>query len=261
MVLVVLVACALFASAIATHDPYSFSTRERLVGPGGGHWFGTDDFGRDVFSRTIHGARASLSVGALVVVFSTIVGVSIGMASGYFGGWVDTVAQRVIDMLMAFPAVVLALAIVAVRGQTTTNVVIALAVVQTPGMVRVVRSNVLSLKARTYIEASRSIGATHGRIMARHLLPNITASIIVVATAGLGQAILAEASLSFLGLGPPPPRPTWGGMLSGSARSYAAEAPWLVIFPGLALSLAVFSFNLLGDGLRDLLDPRLRGSR
>lgn len=257
--LVVLIGVALAAPLVATHDPYSFAAADRLQGPSAEHYFGTDEFGRDLFSRVIYGARVSLKVGFIAVLFSTIAGSTLGIASGYIGGWFDTIVQRLVDMLMAFPAVVLALAIVAARGQGVTNVIIALAVVQTPGLVRVVRSNVLTLKERPFIEASRVIGATPTRIMAVHLLPNVTPSIIVLATAGLGGAILAEATLSFLGLGTPPPQPSWGGMLSGSARRYATQAPWLVIFPGIALSLAIYSFNLLGDGLRDLLDPRLRG--
>lgn len=257
--LLVLIAVALAASLVATHDPYSFAAPERLQGPSADHFFGTDEFGRDLFSRVIYGAQVSLKVGFITVLFSTVVGSAIGIASGYFGGWLDAVIQRLVDMLMAFPAVVLALAIVAARGQGVTNVIIALAVVQTPGLIRVVRSNVLTLKERPFIEASRVIGATPARIMAVHLLPNVTPSIIVLATAGLGGAILAEATLSFLGLGTPPPQPSWGGMLSGSARRYATDAPWLVIFPGIALSLSIYSFNLLGDGLRDMLDPRLRG--
>lgn len=257
--LLVLIAVALAASLVATHDPYSFAAPERLQGPSADHYFGTDEFGRDLFSRVIYGAQVSLKVGFITVLFSTIVGSAIGIASGYFGGWLDAVIQRLVDMLMAFPAVVLALAIVAARGQGVTNVIIALAVVQTPGLIRVVRSNVLTLKERPFIEASRVIGATPARIMVVHLLPNVTPSIIVLATAGLGGAILAEATLSFLGLGTPPPQPSWGGMLSGSARRYATDAPWLVIFPGIALSLSIYSFNLLGDGLRDMLDPRLRG--
>lgn len=257
--LLVLIAVALAASLVATHDPYSFAAPERLQGPSADHYFGTDEFGRDLFSRVIFGAQVSLKVGFITVLFSTIVGSAIGIASGYFGGWLDAVIQRLVDMLMAFPAVVLALAIVAARGQGVTNVIIALAVVQTPGLIRVVRSNVLTLKERPFIEASRVIGATPARIMVVHLLPNVTPSIIVLATAGLGGAILAEATLSFLGLGTPPPQPSWGGMLSGSARRYATDAPWLVIFPGIALSLSIYSFNLLGDGLRDMLDPRLRG--
>lgn len=257
--LALLIAVALAAPVVATHDPFSFAAPERLQGPSASHYFGTDEFGRDLFSRVVYGARVSLKVGFIAVLFSTVVGSALGVASGYAGGWFDAVVQRVIDMLMAFPTVVLALAIVAARGQGVTNVIIALAVVQTPGLVRVVRSNVLGLKERPFIEASRVLGATPGRIMVFHLLPNVAPSIIVLATAGLGGAILAEATLSFLGLGTPPPQPSWGGMLSGSARRYATDAPWLVIFPGIALSLSIYSFNLLGDGLRDMLDPRLRG--
>ncbi len=257
--LIILIAMALLASVVATHDPYSFNAPERLKGPSADHYFGTDEFGRDLFSRVIYGAQVSLKVGFIAVLFSTILGSALGIASGYIGGWFDNIVQRIVDMLMAFPTIVLALAIVAARGQGVTNVIIALAVVQTPGLIRVVRSNVLTLKERPFIEASRVLGATPGRIMAVHLLPNVAPSIIVLATAGLGGAILAEATLSFLGLGTPPPQPSWGGMLSGSARRYATDAPWLVIFPGIALSLSIYSFNLLGDGLRDLLDPRLRG--
>jgi peptide/nickel transport system permease protein len=259
LTLIVLIFVALAAPLVATHDPYSFAAPDRLQGPSAKHYFGTDEFGRDLFSRVIYGARVSLKVGFIAVLFSTIAGSVLGIASGYIGGWFDTIVQRAVDMLMAFPAVVLALAIVAARGQGVTNVIIALAVVQTPGLVRVVRSNVLALKERPFIEASKVIGASPSRIMTVHLLPNVAPSIIVLATAGLGGAILAEATLSFLGLGTPPPQPSWGGMLSGSARRFATQAPWLVIFPGIALSLAIYSFNLLGDGLRDVLDPRLRG--
>ncbi len=257
--LIILIVVALAAPVVATHDPYSFNAPERLQGPSADHYFGTDEFGRDLFSRVIYGAQVSLKVGFIAVLFSTIIGSALGIASGYIGGWFDNVLLRIVDMLMAFPTIVLALAIVAARGQGVTNVIIALAVVQTPGLIRVVRSNVLTLKERPFIEASRVIGAKPRRIMAVHLFPNVAPSIIVLATAGLGGAILAEATLSFLGLGTPPPQPSWGGMLSGSARRYATDAPWLVIFPGIALSLSIYSFNLLGDGLRDLLDPRLRG--
>lgn len=261
LILISVVIIAIGADFIATHDPYSFAAADRLQGPSTDHFFGTDEFGRDVFSRVVHGSRVSLQVGLLAVAISTVVGTTIGIASGYFGGWFDSVTQRLVDMIMSFPAIVLALAIVAARGQGTENIVTALAVVQTPGLIRVVRANILTLKQRPFIEAGRVIGAHPTRIMAVHLLPNVASTIIVLATGGLGGAILAEATLSFLGLGTPPPEPSWGGMLSGSARRFATDAPWLVIFPGLALSLTIFSFNLFGDGLRDILDPRMRGAR
>ncbi len=258
--LIILIAMALLASVVATHDPYSFNAPERLKGPSADHYFGTDEFGRDLFSRVIYGAQVSLKVGFIAVLFSTILGSALGIASGYIGGWFDNIVQRIVDMLMAFPTIVLALAIVAARGQGVTNVIIALAVVQTPGLIRVVRSNVLTLKERPFVEASaRGRRKPRFESWREHLLPKRRTAIIVLATAGLGGAILAEATLSFLGLGTPPPQPSWGGMLSGSARRYATDAPWLVIFPGIALSLSIYSFNLLGDGLRDLLDPRLRG--
>jgi peptide/nickel transport system permease protein len=260
-ILILVVIVAVGADFIATHDPYSFSAADRLKGPSADHFFGTDEFGRDVFSRVVYGSRVSLLVGLLAVAASTVVGTVMGIASGFFGGWFDSLTQRLVDMIMSFPAIVLALAIVAARGQGTENIVAALAVVQTPGLIRVVRANILTLKQRPFIEAARVIGANPARIMAVHLLPNVASPIIILATAGLGYAILAEATLSFLGLGTPPPEPSWGGMLSGSARSFATDAPWLVIFPGLALSLTIFSFNLFGDGLRDILDPRMRGAR
>lgn len=252
-------AVAIFADQLAPHDPFTFAPKERLKGPSSAHWFGTDEFGRDVLSRVIFGTRISMKVGFLTVLSTVCVGSTIGVVSGYFGGWVDTIIQRFIDMLMAFPAIVLALAIVAARGQGTGNVIIALAVVGTPGVSRVVRANVLSLKGRTFVEAAQVVGASPVRIMAQHLLPNTFPAIIILATAGLGGAILAEATLSFLGLGTPPPNPSWGAMLSGNTRTYMLVAPWLVIFPGLILTMAIYSFNFLGDGLRDSLDPKLRG--
>jgi peptide/nickel transport system permease protein len=261
IVLIVMLGMAIFSPLVATHDPYSFSPSERLAAPSPSHWLGTDDFGRDLYSRIVFGARTSLGIGFGVVIVATIVGVAIAIASGYLGGWFDAIVQRFVDMFMALPAVVLALALVAALGQSIQNVMIALTIAITPNFVRVVRSNVLSLKERQFIEASRCVGASHTRIMLRHILPNTAATIIVLATVSLGGVIIAESSLSFLGLGTPQPRPSWGAMLSGSARTYGPQAPWMVIFPGLALSLAVFAFNLLGDGLRDILDPRLRGSR
>lgn len=260
-IIVMFLVVAVFAEAIAPYDPYTFQPKLRLLGPSSDHWLGTDEFGRDVFSRIVYGARISMTVGFLTVLSTTIAGSTIGVVSGYFGGWIDMLIQRFVDMFDSFPAIVLALAIVAARGQGTENVIIALAVVGTPPLSRVVRANVLSLKNRTFVEAARVLGASPLRIMLRHLLPNVVPTIIVLATAGLGGAILAEATLSFLGLGTPPPNPSWGAMLSGNARTYMLVAPWLVIVPGLALTMTIYSFNFLGDGLRDVLDPRLRGGK
>src|SRR5690606_38490427 len=195
------------------------------------------------------------------VVLSTAIGLVLGVVSAYRSGWTDLVIQRIIDMLMAFPAVILALAIVSVFGQSVQNLVIALVIVQTPNVTRVVRSTALTIRERVYIDAARSIGASDARIIFRHVTPNTVPIVIVVASASVGNAVLAEASLSFLGLGIAPPAPSLGGMLSGSARRFGEQAPWLVIFPGLALSAFVFSANFLGDALRDVLDPRLRNTR
>jgi peptide/nickel transport system permease protein len=252
---------ALLAPLVATHDPLDLNVVNRLQAPSAAALFGTDEFGRDVFSRTVYGLRVAIRVAVVAVLISTVAGAILGTVSGLYGGWVDLVMQRVVDMFMAFPAIVLALAIVAVFGQRESNITLALALVQTPNAVRVVRSAVLSLRERMFVEAARSVGATNARIIARHLFPNTAPVLIIIATASLGNAVLAEASLSFLGVGIPAPNPSLGSMLSGSARKFATQAPWLVIFPGLVLSLAVFSANFLGDGLRDVLDPRLRGSR
>jgi peptide/nickel transport system permease protein len=252
---------ALFAPLIAPYDPLALNLADRLQGPSLRHPFGTDEFGRDVFSRALYGLRVAARVSFLAVGFSTLIGAVLGTASGLYGGWIDLVLQRVVDMFMSFPTIVLALAIVAVFGPRESNITIALIVVQTPSAIRVVRSAVLSLRERVFVEAARSLGAGDLRLIARHLLPNTVPVLIIIGTAALGNAVLAEASLSFLGVGIPAPQPSLGSMLSGSARKFATQAPWLIIFPGLVLSLVVFSANFLGDGLRDMLDPRLRGSR
>jgi peptide/nickel transport system permease protein len=257
-VVVILVLLAIFAPVVASEDPYTISGRDRLEGPGPQHFFGTDDLGRDVFSRVIYGSRISIQVGIIAVAISTVLGTMIGLFSGYVGGATDLVVQRIVDALMALPLLIFALAIVAALGPSITNVMVALGIAISPGLSRVVRGSVMSVRQNLYVEAARSIGASDVRIVMRHVLPNVLAPIIVLATAGLGGAILAEGSLSFLGLGTPPPTPSWGGMLSGSSRIYMERAPWLAIFPGLALTLAVLGFNTLGDALRDYLDPRLR---
>lgn len=254
-----LVLAALFAPFLAPYDPYEIRALEIFVPPGHKFWLGTDDFGRDVFSRIIYGARISLYVGLLSVGLGTTMGALIGLISGYWGGTIDDVLQRVMDSLLAFPSLILALAIVAALGQSTTNVIIAVAITTIPSSARVIRASVLSVRTHLYVEAGRALGAPETRLLFAHILPNCFAPYIVLATTALGNAILAEAALSFLGLGTPPPEPSWGTMLSGGAQSYVWQAPWMAIFPGVAISLAVYGFNLFGDALRDLLDPRLKG--
>ncbi len=258
-IILVMVFTAVFADYIARYDPYQIRTDKLFAPPGPEFWLGTDDFGRDLFSRIVYGSRISLYVGILAVLFGTTNGALWGLISGYFGGRTDFIIQRVMDALMAFPTLVLALAIVAALGQSTTNVIIAVGIVLTPTANRVIRSVVLSIKQNVYIEAARAIGASELRVMFLHVLPNCVAPYIILATTALGTAILAEASLSFLGLGTPPPEPAWGSMLSGAAQRYIRQAPWMAIYPGIAISLAVFAFNMFGDALRDVLDPRLRG--
>lgn len=260
--LILMVLAAFLAGAVAPYDPIQPSAR-LLQGPTAAHLLGTDHLGRDMLSRILYGARPSLYTATFVVLLSIALGAAIGLASGYVGGFFDTATQRVVDALMGFPALILTLAVVSALGQrvnygVSISVATALIVVSVPGIVRVVRSVTLSQRASQYVEAARVIGCKDARIVLRHILPNLMAPIIVVASVQLGAVILAESSLSFLGYGTPPPTPTWGGMLSSSATRFMQQDPWLAIFPGLALCLAVLSFNLFGDGLRDFLDPRLR---
>lgn len=258
LVIIVIVFAAIFAPWITPADPISTS-RDTFQGPSWGHIMGTDDLGRDLFTRVVYGARISLYVGLLSVVFGTFTGSAIGLMSGFLGGWFDMVAQRVVDAILAFPGIVLAMALVSVLGTSTTNAMLAIAVVIIPFQSRVIRGAVLSIKQNVYVEAAQSLGATNLRIMARHVLPNVVAPILILISSSLGNAILIEAGLSFLGLSTQPPDPSWGLMLSGTGRRYMEQAPWLAIFPGIAISLTVLSFNLLGDVVRDVLDPRLRG--
>lgn len=256
--ILMLVITAVFAPLIATQDRFALSSKERRVAPSAQHYFGTDELGRDIFSRIVYGARISLQVGFISVGLGVTFGSLIGLAGAYFGGAIDFFLQRLVDALFAFPTIILALTIVAVLGSSTTNVVIAVGIVSIPRIARVVRSAALAIMAQPYIEAARSMGSNHSRIIIQHILPNVMAPIIVVATAGFGGAILSEAALSFLGVGTPPPNPSWGIMLSGAAQQFIRVAPWMAIFPGIAISLAVFGFNLFGDALRDAFDPRLR---
>jgi ABC-type dipeptide/oligopeptide/nickel transport system permease subunit len=255
-----LVLTAVLAPVIAVYDPIAISI-DSFQKPSLDHFFGTDDLGRDLFSRIVHGARISLYVGFLAVALGSFGGALVGLISGFAGGWVDMVIQRVVDAVLAFPGIVLAMALVAVLGTSTTNALIAISIVIIPFQSRVVRGAVLSVKQNVYIEAARTLGATPQRIMFRHVLPNVVAPILILVSASLGNAILIEAGLSFLGLSTQPPNPSWGLMLSGTGRRYMEEAPWLAIFPGLAIAITVLAFNLLGDVVRDVLDPRLRGSR
>jgi peptide/nickel transport system permease protein len=258
-IMTLFVLAALFADLICRFSPLSVDSAHALAHPDWRHWMGTDSFGRDVWSRIVHGARISLAVGIGSTALGASIGVMVGLASGYLSGWVDLVFQRVTDILQALPLLVLALVMTAALGPSLPNVIIAIAIPLIPIVARVIRANTLALREQPFVEAAKSIGMSETRIALRHVLPNTLAPLIVLATAQLGSTILTEASLSFLGLGIPEPYPSWGRMLSESAAEYVRTAPWLVIFPGIAISLAVFGTNLFGDALRDILDPRQRG--
>jgi peptide/nickel transport system permease protein len=259
IIMTLFVLTAIFANVLARFDPLTVDAAHALARPSAAHWMGTDSFGRDVFSRIIHGARISLAVGIGSTALGASIGVIVGLTSGYLSGWVDLVFQRVSDILQALPLLVLALVMTAALGPSLPNVIIAIAIPLIPTVARVIRANTLALREQPFVEAAKSIGMSEVRIALRHVLPNTLAPLIVLATAQLGSTILTEASLSFLGLGIPEPYPSWGRMLSESAAEYVRTAPWLVIFPGIAISLAVFGTNLFGDALRDILDPRQRG--
>jgi peptide/nickel transport system permease protein len=261
LVIVLMVCAAIAAPLIAPQDPAHINTRAAFQSPSAAHWFGTDNYGRDMFSRIIYGSRVALEVGILGTLLGVGGGSLIGLICGYFGGRLDMVLMRVVDAVQAFPGLILAMAIVGVVGPSLTMAFIAIAVTLIARPARVVRGSVLSAKATSWVESARLVGASDSRIMFRHILPNVFAPIIVLASLTLGIAILVEASLSFLGLGVQPPTPAWGSMLSGAGANYFSTYPLLAIFPGVAISLAVFAFNLFGDGLRDVLDPRLRGAR
>jgi peptide/nickel transport system permease protein len=254
------VLAAVIGPAIAGVDPAFQNLPLRLEGPSLAHWFGLDELGRDILARLLAGARISLFVGTVVVGISATVGTVLGSIAGYYGGIVDDVVSRISDILMAFPGLLLAIAVVAVLGPNLTNVVLALALIGWVGYARVVRSQVLRVRELEYVQAARALGAATPRILAKHIVPATLPALIVQATLGMGGAILAEASLSFLGLGVQPPTPSWGTMLN-YGRSHLLDAPHLTIVPGLAIALLVLGFNFLGDGLRDLLDPTMSESR
>lgn len=257
-IMAVYVFAATFAGWITTYDPVTTNAAIALQPPGLAHILGADSMGRDIYSRIVYGARISLAVGIGSTVLGSIAGVILGLASGYLGGWVDLIVQRIVDILQAVPLLVLALVMAASLGPSLDNTIFAIAIPLIPYTARVIRSNTLALREQPFVEAARAVGMSEFRIAVRHVLPNTFAPLIVIATAQLGAAILTEAALSFLGLGVPEPHPSWGRMLSESAAEYVRIAPWLVIFPGIAISLAVFGANLFGDALRDILDPRLR---
>ncbi len=260
VLLAVMVALALGAEWVA---PYGFDDADifaRLKPSTATHWLGTDNLGRDLLSRVIHGARVSMAVGFGGVALGLLGAMVVGLFSGYFGGVVDAVIQRVVDAFMCFPLLLVALTIMALLGPGLANVILTLGLVLAVRDSRVIRGAVMSVKLNLYVEAARALGAPHGVILRRHVLPNIFAPVIILATVNLGAVILIEAALSFLGFGVPPPHPSWGGMLSTAGVVHMLRAPWLAFWPGVALSLAVFSANMLGDALRDILDPRLRGT-
>jgi peptide/nickel transport system permease protein len=256
-IILLLILVALFAPLIAPYSPTKIDVPNRLTGPSARHLFGADDIGRDVFSRVIYGSRISLRVGLVSVTIALLFGVTLGMIAGYYGGAVDTIIMRFIDILLAFPGFLLALAIVAMLGPSLTNAMIAVGIGETSGFARLVRGSVLSVKEKDYVTASRVVGASNARIMRTAVLPNVLAPIVILATLLFPVAILAAAGLSFLGLGAQPPSPEWGSMLV-AGRTFITTAPWLINFPGLAIFVTVLGFNLFGNAVRDAMDPRLR---
>jgi peptide/nickel transport system permease protein len=264
--LVVIIAmgiCAAFAQWVAPYDPLTVDYAAQLARPSAAHWLGTDSFGRDVASRIIYGARTALAIGFIASFLGCTAGAVIGVASAYFGGRTDLIIQGVMDVLLSFPIIVLAITVVAVLGNYVVlgidvNLIIAIAVPMLPRVERVVRASGLAIREMPYIDAARAAGYSHTRIIFRHIMPNVVAPYLILLTAFVAQAILAEASLSFLGLGVTEPTPSWGLMLSGAAADFYQQAPWMIVFPGIAISLAVFAFNLFGDSLRDWLDPKIK---
>ncbi|MFY0760660.1 ABC transporter permease [Metabacillus dongyingensis] len=248
---------ALFAPLLAAHDPFEIQLDKKLQQPSFEHWMGTDDKGRDILARILYGSRLSMGIGFAAVSFGAFFGIIMGLTAGYYGGWVDTMISRILDVMLAFPGILLALAIISALGPSLVNVMIAVGIFSVPLFARVVRGSTLETKKLEYIDAIRSLGANDGTIIFKHILPNILSPIIIQGTLRLATAILSAAGLSFLGLGAQPPSPEWGTMLS-SGRDFLFSAPYIALFPGLAISVLVLGFNLFGDGLRDALDPRLK---
>jgi peptide/nickel transport system permease protein len=258
LVVVLMLLAAIFANLVAPFDPKETDFLKQLQPPSAEHLLGTDAFGRDVLSRLIHGARTALLIGFFAAFVGSSLGALLGLISAYYGGKVDLLLERLMDIVISFPLLILALAVVSALGNSTLNLIVAITVPIVPRVARVIRASALSIRQMPFVEAAQCLGAGGQRIMLRHLLPNVIAPYLILLTAFLGQAILSEASLSFLGLGVAEPEPAWGLMLRGASVQFIERAPWLAIAPGVAISLAVFAFNLLGDSLRDALDPRLR---
>ena len=258
LVVLIMIFATIFANFLTPYDPEAASWVNQLTPPSAEFWLGTDAFGRDILTRIIYGARTALFVGFTAAFVGATGGLILGVASAYFGGRFDIICQRLVDIVMAFPLIVLALAVVATLGASTVNVIIAITIPFIPQCARVVRSSALAIREIPYVDAARALGFSHTRIIMKHMIPNVMAPYLIMLTTFVGQAILLEASLSYLGMGVQEPTPAWGLMLQGGAEEFAESAPWVPIFPGLAITLAVFGFNLFGDGLRDVLDPRLR---
>lgn len=249
---------AIFADQLSVYDSELIDFDSMLSAPDDAHWLGTDQFGRDLWTRLMYGARTALFIGFFCAFFGATIGLVIGVASAYFGGTVDLILQRIIDVFMAFPLIIMALALVSVFGSEIENVMLAITLPFIPDCARVVRANALQIREIPYVDAARAMGFGHTRIILRHMLPNVMAPYLIILTSNIGQAILLEASLSYLGLGVQEPTAAWGLMLQGGAEEYAESAPWVAVFPGLAIAISVFGFNLFGDAMRDILDPRLR---
>jgi len=254
--LVLIILAALFANVVAPYDPLRPDYANYLQAPGPFHWMGTDAYGRDIFSRLLYGAQTAMLIGFSTSLIGSTLGALLGVMGAYFGGKVDLTLQRLLDVLMAFPIIIMALAVVAALGTSALNLIVAIALPIVPRVARVVRSSALSVRQTTYVEAAMALGSTHGRVILRHMLPNVMAPFLIMVTAQLGKAIVLEASLNFIGLGVAEPTPAWGLMLR-SAVDFAETAPWMGIFPGLAISLTVLASNVFGDALRDVLDPKL----
>ncbi|MCX5913302.1 MAG: ABC transporter permease [Deltaproteobacteria bacterium] len=257
LLLLFLITVALLAPWVATHNPLKINIKERLQPPSQAHFFGTDGYGRDLFSRVVYGAAIALRVGFLSIVVAMSAGIILGLISGYYRGWIDAIIMRIMDAILSFPIILLAIGIMAVLGAGFANLMIALGLVYTPRFARLVRSSVLSIREKEYIEAARVTGCSDFTILFVHILPNCWAPVIIQATISFGYAILWEAALSFLGLGAPPPSPSWGSLLA-DGKEVLTRAPWMTYFPGLAIAMAVLALNLFGDGLRDVLDPRIK---